>query len=113
MPHIIFSRYFSDLELFFIPDVNLCFALLTLHVAGSRRRLMAAEAVARTHGGADTCGRRLMAAAQDGWTALMCAARFGHADCARLLLDAGADKNAKSNVRARAAVDGVAWGVAG
>jgi hypothetical protein len=25
----------------------------------------------------------------------------GHADCARLLLDAGADKNAKNNVRRR------------
>ena len=35
--------------------------------------------------------------AQDGQTALMCAAMEGHADCARLLLDAGADKNAKSN----------------
>ncbi len=27
-------------------------------------------------------------------TALMCAARNGHSECARLLLDAGADKNA-------------------
>ena len=30
----------------------------------------------------------------------MFAARNGHADCARLLLDAGADKNAKNEVRA-------------
>ena len=42
------------------------------------------------------------AAAQYGGTALIGAARFGHADCARLLLDAGADKEAKDNVRARA-----------
>jgi ankyrin repeat protein len=35
--------------------------------------------------------------AQYGQTALMCAAESGHADCARLLLDAGADKNAKCN----------------
>ncbi len=42
------------------------------------------------------------AAAQRGNTALICAAENGHADCARLLLDAGADKNAKTNVRARA-----------
>ena len=40
-------------------------------------------------------------AAQFGSTALIYAARDGHADCARLLLDAGADKEAKNNVRAR------------
>jgi ankyrin repeat protein len=39
-----------------------------------------------------------LALAQDGRTALMRAAGEGHADCARLLLDAGADKNAKSKV---------------
>ena len=38
-------------------------------------------------------------AAQDGDTALNEAARNGHADCARLLLNAGADKEAKNNVR--------------
>ncbi len=37
---------------------------------------------------------------QDGCTALICAARNGHSDCARLLLDAGADKETKCNVRA-------------
>ena len=37
--------------------------------------------------------------AQDGRTALIYAAANGHADCARLLLDAGADKEAKCNVR--------------
>ena len=37
--------------------------------------------------------------AQDGWTALIFAAANGHAACTRLLLDAGADKNAKTNVR--------------
>ena len=42
------------------------------------------------------------AAAQSGYTALIYAAHYGRADCARLLLDAGADKNAKANVRARA-----------
>jgi ankyrin repeat protein len=35
---------------------------------------------------------------QSGFTALIMAVRFGRADCARLLLDSGADKNAKSNV---------------
>ncbi len=39
------------------------------------------------------------AAAQDGRTALMWAAAEGHADCARLLLDAGADKEVKDQVR--------------
>ncbi len=38
--------------------------------------------------------------AQDGYTALICAGWHGHLDCARLLLDAGADKNAMANVRA-------------
>ena len=41
------------------------------------------------------------AAAQYGWTALIYAAVKGRADCARLLLDAGADTNAMSKVRAR------------
>ena len=39
---------------------------------------------------------------QCGWTALFLAAFEGHADCARLLLDAGADMNAKDDVRASA-----------
>ena len=42
--------------------------------------------------------------AQNGSTALIWAAEKGHSDCARLLLDAGADKNAKCNVRASAGV---------
>ncbi len=29
----------------------------------------------------------------------MCAVRWGRADCVRLLIDAGADKEAKNNVR--------------
>ena len=37
--------------------------------------------------------------AQGGSTSLIWAATNGHTDCARLLLNAGADKNAKSNVR--------------
>jgi ankyrin repeat protein len=37
--------------------------------------------------------------AQDGSTALICAAANGRADCTRLLLDAGADKNTKGYVR--------------
>jgi ankyrin repeat protein len=36
---------------------------------------------------------------QYGWTALIFAADGGHADCARLLIDAGADKEAKDSVR--------------
>jgi hypothetical protein len=39
------------------------------------------------------------ACAQDGRTALMRAANSGHKDCVRLLLDAGANKNAKDRVR--------------
>ncbi len=37
--------------------------------------------------------------AQDGWTALMYAARVNHSDCVRLLLDAGADTNVKDKAR--------------
>jgi ankyrin repeat protein len=40
--------------------------------------------------------------AQHGRTPLIWAAEKGHTDCARLLLDAGADTNAKGDVRARA-----------
>ena len=35
--------------------------------------------------------------AQTGKTALICAAGFGHTDCARLLLNAGADANSQSD----------------
>jgi len=36
---------------------------------------------------------------QDGAAALMMAADNGHSDCVRMLIDAGADKEAKSKVR--------------
>ena len=36
---------------------------------------------------------------QDGWTPLILAAYKGHTECARLLLLAGADKEAKDKVR--------------
>ena len=36
---------------------------------------------------------------QRGWTALIMAAKTGHTDCVRLLIDAGADKEAKDLVR--------------
>jgi hypothetical protein len=38
---------------------------------------------------------------QDRWTALICAVANGHADCVRLLIDAGVDKDAKDDVRRR------------
>jgi ankyrin repeat protein len=38
---------------------------------------------------------------QSGWTVLMYAARVGLVECVRLLLDAGADKDAENNVRRR------------
>ncbi len=44
--------------------------------------------------------------AQSGSTALILAAGSGHADCARLLLDAGADKEATDKVRASGGVCG-------
>jgi hypothetical protein len=36
---------------------------------------------------------------QDGRTALIYAAQYGRTDCVRLLIDAGADKEARNNVR--------------
>ena len=52
--------------------------------------------------------------AQSGWTALTWAAMHGKTDCARLLLDAGADTNATDEVRASAGCcvrgDAVVWG---
>ncbi len=46
-------------------------------------------------------GRRytLFCQTQDGHTALILASANSRADCVRLLIDAGADKEAKSNVR--------------
>ncbi len=38
---------------------------------------------------------------QSGCTALAYAAKTGHADCVRLLIDAGADKDIKNDVRRR------------
>jgi ankyrin repeat protein len=35
---------------------------------------------------------------QDAWTALMCAAAHDRADCVRLLIEAGADKDIRNNV---------------
>jgi hypothetical protein len=43
---------------------------------------------------------------QFGRTALICAAAHGHAACARLLIDAGADKEAKNDVRFGRCFDG-------
>ena len=50
------------------------------------------------------CGGALGRRAQVRLTALMHAGYNGRADCARLLLAAGADTNAKDVVRARAGV---------
>jgi hypothetical protein len=41
----------------------------------------------------------LITGSQNGWTALFSAAVFGRTDCLRLLIEAGADKDAKNNVR--------------
>ena len=41
----------------------------------------------------------------------MKAARNGNVDCARLLLDAGADKEAKNNVRANQSAASAFWRV--
>jgi hypothetical protein len=59
-----------------------------LHIGGRLRRLSGG-----THVGA-------FARAQNGWTALIMAAQWRRADSARVLLDAGADKNAVDKVRA-------------
>ena len=45
------------------------------------------------------CVYMVLTHTQDGFTALMCAAQEGHTDCLKALLEAGADKDAKSPVR--------------
>jgi ankyrin repeat protein len=42
---------------------------------------------------------------QHGQSALLCAALTGHADCVQLLLEAGANKEARGNVRVWATVE--------
>ncbi len=64
-----------------ILDVVFCFAF----VPSSRRR----------RSGRSTCFSRT----QEGYTALMSAAFYGQIDCARLLVEGGADMDAKDNVR--------------
>ncbi len=44
-------------------------------------------------------GSGVVVRAQDGSTALICAARYGHTECVRLLAESGADKEAKTIVR--------------
>ena len=46
-------------------------------------------------------GSSVNARAQYGWTVLMRAAASGKVDCMQVLLEAGADKDATSNVRRR------------
>jgi hypothetical protein len=53
------------------------------------------------------CGPRCSYTAQNKLTALIWAAKSGHADLVRLLLDAGVDKNAKDDVRFGAT--GLVW----
>ncbi len=72
---------------------------------------VAAEAAA--DGGGHACGRHIGRRAQYGRTVLMYAAGEGREDCARLLLDAGADKNATNKVRASVGVGGGRCGVLG
>ena len=60
---------------------------------------------------AETLVDTFAARAQFGATALMRAADNGRADCMRLLLDAGADKNAKDRVRAMRCVRMDRWRV--
>lgn len=66
--------------------------------AGAEVDVFAAAATGRTDDlrrGLDVTGA-VGAYAYDGWTPLHLAAFFGHLDCARLLLDAGANVNAVS-----------------
>ena len=54
--------------------------------------------------GVCVCGTLYMfeSDSQHGSTALILAAQYGYADCARLLIDAGADLDARNEVRYRA-----------
>jgi hypothetical protein len=55
------------------------------------------------------CGKFCSYTAQNKLTALIWAAKSGHADLVRLLLDAGVDKNAKDDVRLGGGATGLVW----
>ena len=61
-----------------------------------------AAAVAGSGGGSHVRHITRRRRSQNGWAALIWAARWGHSDCTRLLLNAGTDTNVANNVRARA-----------
>ncbi len=62
----------------------------------------------------NTCGRHILACAQyHGYTALICAGYNGQTVCVRLLLDAGADTEAKDRVRVSAGAGGGVGGGGG
>jgi hypothetical protein len=73
-----------------------CRLLCFVSMCGVVSRIVAYQRRRDSGGGGGTF---LHSRVQFGMTALMPAASNGHADCARLLLDAGADKEAKDKVR--------------
>jgi hypothetical protein len=78
--HVLFAIYIHEREIDFLCDALYC--AICVHVMVSF---------------VDTGESN----SQDGFTALIRAATSGYAECARLLIDAGADKDAKENVRRR------------
>jgi hypothetical protein len=70
-------------------NFSICYALLK-SIVFYLRRVVYLRVMSRWH---------IVTLAQMRWTALIKAAEKGRSDCARLLLDAGADLNAKDLVR--------------
>ncbi len=90
IPHSSLIRFLSR------PRV-VCYWRINAHISSSSSGAFSCASFGRGH---------MFGRAQWGWTALIVAAEKGRADCARLLLDAGADKEAKDKVRASAGVGG-------
>ena len=92
---------FCSVYLLFLkmPNFNLCF-LICSDLKSCQDLSLCVCACAYVHWRGGRSGERLRRrCAQNEWTALIHAGYSGNVDCVQMLLDAGANKNAKDDVR--------------